>query len=444
MAIVNEVVTKFSFAGNLKPQESFNKNLDQSIKLVAGFAAASVAAAGAFAGWVNSTLSAIDPMIQLSRETGVSIEAIQELGYVAEVSGSSAQALQASISSLSQNIGRAAQFGSEEFSRLGISVRDANGQVKTADVIIRELSSRFKQLGLSQQEQQSFAQALGIDPSLIQLMQQTGSEMDALRERARKLGIINKEQADAAADYNDSITTLKFGFSGLQNIIAVGFSPEMKRLANGFIGFLETNKDVIANGITKFGEAINVVAASVVRLMPVIAGIATAFGIWKIATIGLGRALAIAFAPVYLITAAIVGIILAVDDLIVAFNGGKSVIADFFQESFGIDIVEKIQYVIDVMKELWQVVSDLASIGLEKIGAAFDFVFGDDNAVQTTLPVGQAVGATSTSPIQNNRVDQNVNINIATTDPVRAGTAVQDNLQNQIQDAQTQFKRGGR
>jgi hypothetical protein len=61
-------------------------------------------------------------------------------------------------------IGDAAQKGSDDFARLGISVRDSNGQIKTADVILSEVSKRFNDLNLSMQEQQSFASALGIDP----------------------------------------------------------------------------------------------------------------------------------------------------------------------------------------------------------------------------------------------------------------------------------------
>ena len=36
MAIVNELITKFGFIGNLAPQETFNANLKASIGLLAG------------------------------------------------------------------------------------------------------------------------------------------------------------------------------------------------------------------------------------------------------------------------------------------------------------------------------------------------------------------------------------------------------------------------
>ena len=47
MAIVSELVTKFSFIGSLKPQMSFNKGLSASIKGLSALAIATKAGVGA-------------------------------------------------------------------------------------------------------------------------------------------------------------------------------------------------------------------------------------------------------------------------------------------------------------------------------------------------------------------------------------------------------------
>lgn len=342
MAVVSELVTRFSFIGDLKPQATFNENLSQGIKLSAAFAGAVVAGAGAFLGWNSSILAGLDPMIQLSRQTGVAIGEIQKLGYVASVNGSSADALQSSLSGLNKTIGEAARWtgpGIEHFQRLGISVRDASGQLKGADTILDDVRQRFNQLNLSMAERQSIAGALGIDPSLIQMLSLTNEQMGSLSDKAQKLGVLTKQNADDAAAFNDSLTTLKFAFSGIQNMIAVGFAPQLKALTDRFVNFLAVNQDTIINGIQWFGEAITTLAASITRLLPVIGIIAAAFGVWKIATIGLGTALGIAFSPVTLIVLGLAALLLVIDDLMVAMEGGQSVIADFFSEFFGIDIV---------------------------------------------------------------------------------------------------------
>lgn len=54
MAIVNELITKFGFIGDLAPQETFNANLKASIGLLAGLGAAIAGSAAGVAGWVTS------------------------------------------------------------------------------------------------------------------------------------------------------------------------------------------------------------------------------------------------------------------------------------------------------------------------------------------------------------------------------------------------------
>ncbi|WP_428613302.1 hypothetical protein [Pseudoalteromonas sp.] len=372
MAIVNEVITQFSFEGSTQPLVNYNSSLGKSIGLLASMSAAIVGAAGAMAAFVTSTTQSIDPMIQLSRSTGVAIGAIQELGFAASVTGSDAQTLQGSIVGLSEKIGEAAQKGSEEFARLGISVRDLSGEVKTADQVLLEIGKRFNDLDLSLPERRSFAQSLGIDPSLVQLLSLTSSELDKTRAKARELGIVTKEQADAAASLNDSMTTLKFGLDGVRNSVAVGLAPQIEDITAGFIDFLSANRDVITNGISKVIEFTTALAKSITRLAPIITGVIGIFGAWKIASIGLGAVLATVFSPATIITAAIVGLVLIVDDLIVAFNGGKSVIAGFFQEFLGVDIVPILRSAVDAATALFSHLSNSVGETFSAIGGIIE------------------------------------------------------------------------
>jgi len=581
MAVVNEVVTRFTFQGDLKPQRDFNQGLDSSIKLLAGVAAGITAASGAMFAWANSVFNTIDPMVQLQRETGVAIEAIQELGFVASVNGSSAQALQSSIAGLSRSIGDAARGmgrGKQAFEDLGISIRDANGQVKTADVMLEELRVRFDQLGLSMDEQRSIAASLGIDSSLIQMLNLTGDEMDSLQARARRLGIVTREQGDAVAAYNDSLTTLRFGMQGIQNMVAVGFAPMMGDLVERFVELLEANHDLIVNGLTWLGEVVTSTMGMLQRMWPVFASIAAGFAIAKVAAIGFGGVMSIVLSPVVLITAAITAAILIIDDLIVAFQGGQSVIADFFESFFGIDIrpalhaivgavMETVDLIIEVFRPAgemiesmfkaivaviqgdftaawghigdamasmvefaWGLFSTLAEgavavmesvaglmvegfmLAFDKLAEAFrawvnfvrgmfsdmldgimgmwdrvtnyirglmmnilpqwviNLIGGDDEEEPISQPerpqlspgeraqvsttaaderaVNQidrntAVDRSTTQQSWNSNIDQNVEINISTNDPQRAGAAVEDALQRQLQDARTMSNRGG-
>lgn len=467
MAVVNELITKFSYQGSTAPIKDFNTGLAGSIKLLGVIGTASIAASAAIAKFAQSTLSSLDPLIQLSRRTRVAVGDLQELGFVASVTGSDARSLESSIEGLADKIGEAAQRGSEDFSRLGISVRDMNGQVKSADSVLLEVGKRFRELNLSAEEQQNFAQKLGIDRSLVQLLRLSGSEMDRLRGKARSLGIITKQDADAAASFNDSLTTLRFGLAAIKNNLAIGLAPEMELMSERFTDFLTDNKELIQKGLRVAVTIVNDLSASFIRLAPVLGIITAGFLLWKLQAIGLAGILSFIGSPIILITAGIAALLLVVDDLIVAFQGGKSVIADFFESFFGVDIRPALQAMVGWVEGfvdsiifvfengfsgLWQLVlrdiNMLADQFVSLFTDAFKTVtsFGSDvfSGIGEFFGLSPGVGAPSSqSTTNNNSVSQQIQIDVRSDDPQAAGQSVRDNLQNQLSDAKTQFSVGG-
>lgn len=373
MAIVNELITKFGFVGDLAPQETFNANLKASIGLMAGMGAAIAGSAAGIAGWVTSVSESIDPLVQFGRETGIAVETIQTLGYAAEVNGSSVDALQASLGEMTKRVGEFISTGEGEAkdvaSRLGLQFKTLNGEVKSSDVIFRELADKLQ--GMSQAEKFSVLDKMGIDRSMVQLLSMTGAEIEAFQHKAEALGVVTQEQADLFADYNDSLTTLGKGFDGVKFQVAIGFVPVLKDLIDGFIDFLVVNKDLIQNGLKHLGEIIFSVMGMIRRMAPIVAVITAGFIAWKIAAIGLRTVLGTIFSPVVLITAAILAVILVIDDLLTAMEGGQSVIADFFKDTWGIDIVPGLLAIKDAVMVVVDFIIDSFKVGVENIKLMF-------------------------------------------------------------------------
>ncbi|WP_346983033.1 hypothetical protein [Citrobacter portucalensis] len=373
MAIVNELITKFGFIGNLAPQETFNANLKASIGLLAGLGAAIAGSAAGVAGWVTSVSQSIDPLVQFSRETGVAIETVQSLGYAASVNGSSVDALQVSLGEMTKRVGEFVSTGEGEAKdvaeRLGLQFKDMNGQVKNSDVIFRELADKLH--GMSQAEKFSVLDKMGIDRSMVQLLSMTGEEISSLQNKAEALGVVTQDQADQFAAYNDSLTTLGKGFDGIKFQVAVGFVPVLKDLVDGFTDFLIANKDLIKNGLAHLGEIIFSVMGMIRRFLPIIGLITTGFVAWKIAAIGLRTVLATIFSPVVLITAAIIAVVLVIDDLLTAMEGGQSVIADFFKDTWGIDIVPGLLAIKDAVMVVVDYIIEVFKQGIENIKLLF-------------------------------------------------------------------------
>ena len=532
--VVQDLVTKFSFTGSDAPLKNYNQSLSGSIKLLGGFVLGLEAAAGAFAFWADGVLGGVESLDQLSKVTRIAVSDIQELNFVAGQTQSTSAAMESTLRSLGSTIGSAAQKGSEDFARLGINVRDANGEVKNADMILDEVRQRFQALGLSIQEQEHFASALGIDSSLLQLMGKTNSEMASLRDRARELGTLTAEQTEQADLYKKSLNSMWFSLNSVKQLVAVGVAPEMSNLADSFSDLLAANKEWIVDGIQTTIKWSGNLLDALSRLLPVFTLAAGGFLVMKIAALGFGTVMGIIFSPLVLWTAGIAAGLVILDDLIVAMNGGKSVIADFFQEFFGVDVVPVLTGIVDAavyvagqLKDIWVSVGDFMQDIFGGIGKLFsgDFIAGIDdiwNAFKNlatslydivfaplfdsigkliagmlpdwalkiiglpvaprpayvekylpaptfvpepegyflpagsdfvpepatgaftpeSIPFGAGTGGSTTNT--SNQVSQDVDIHISTNDPEAAGRSVQDGLQRQLDNANTQFDIGGR
>lgn len=444
MATVTELVTKFMFVGNTAPLAQYNAQLGASIKLLTSFAAAAAATGTAIALWATHILEGVDALGDLSAETGETVARIQELSFAAQLSGSSAEALQASLRGLSSTAGLAANGmgrGVEIFKTLGVQVRDANGQVKTSAVLLEEIRQRMNKLNLSLDERRGLASRLGIDASLIQYLSRTDDEMAKLIARARELGTLTQEQAEAAGAYNDSLDVMRYAMTAIKQQIAVGLAPALTGLAETVTNLLAENKDWIVNGIRATTMFIGELLKMIMRILPVLAVLGAAFVAAKLYLMGFAGIMAVIASPIVLTTAAITAMVLVVDDLITAFKGGNSLIGDFFKQFLGIDLSK----VIGQLKAVWEWYQKIVAVAYTKIGRALGFS-GDTPKVALTTATATGAGGNASSVsgnTDNRKIEQTVNIEVRADDPVAAGRAAADGVQRQLKDANAQLAVGG-
>lgn len=476
--VVNELVTKFGFSGGIGPLLNFNEKLSGSIGFLGKWTLGLAVAAAGFSVYIGTVLRGVDALDALGNQTAVSTAKIQEMNYIAGQMQSSTGAVESTIRSLSATIGSAAQHGSDDFARLGISVRYSNGQVKDAVTVLGEVSNRFSQMRLSMQEKTTLAGSLGIDASMIQMLSASGKEMDALRQKARALGILTGAETRGAAKYQAAINSVTFGMGALKDMIAVGLAPELTRLADKFTNFLVENGKWIKDGIETGVKWIGKLFDALERTGPVILGLTVGFAALKYGMLALTRV------P---LVAVFVALFLALDDLITAFRGGKSVIADFFKDTFDVDIVQGMQ---DAFQSLKGITTDLSAAfeqafdatPLEAFAATLSAIvegfrylntFGGwlgtklatdtatSNAVREAYAEQRAAAEQAdtgpsfmdtvsgwfgmgTNAATGNTIQQAVQIDIHTNDPVAAGTAVDEALQRQLTNANEQLNVGGK
>lgn len=402
--MINDLVTKFSFTGSTQPLADFTSSLSSGIGLVFGFDKGLVGLAQSATAFVRDIVGSVDPLAQLSKETGVAVSAMQELGFAASQNGSNINDVTSSIEGLSAKIAEASISGSEDFARLGLSIRGSNGDLKTADVMLDDVRKRFKQLGLSMQQQKTLASSLGISDGLIQTLNLTDEAMGSLRNRARELGVTTKEESEAFMDLNNSFESLGFVTDSFKRSLAVGLAPAMKSITDTVVNFVAENKDLIIT-ITK----VVAISAALVGVLITVKAIVLALA-----------------SPFILVAAAIAAVVLVVEDLYTWFSGGDSVIKGWIDSFMQ---MKEIKILIDSIGSAWQ--GFTGSIG------SF-FGFGGESPKPDTSS-RSSINSNSSNVSQ----DVVVNINASNAEQAKSGVMQALDLQKQLQSASFQSSGGG-
>jgi hypothetical protein len=192
---------------------------------------------GAFAATVVAVANTAGKINDLSNAAGVSAESFQELAFAAQQEGVSQEQLSAGLVKLTKNMD-SARSGSGDaakaFKAMGINIEDNNGQLRSADSVMKEVADRFKQMQ-NPAEKTTLALTLfgKAGASLTPFLSQGSAGMKAYAEEAKSMGIIlSNETVKALDDFDDTLGNVKAGFGGLGNEIAADIVPALQTFAN--------------------------------------------------------------------------------------------------------------------------------------------------------------------------------------------------------------------
>ena len=335
--VIENLITKLSFDFDDEKLEKFDKHLNNAVKgLTAIVAGATAAAVGIFA-FTKSIAQSNDELMKFAQRTGVDIKALQELGYVAELNGGSIDSMNSSLENLARISSEAARgmgAGVEVFGMLGISVTDANGRLKEADVMLNDVSDAISRLS-TQAERLEFAQKLGIGGDLLLTIQQGSEAIKKQRQRFKELSfVITKSAGKAAADFVDNMLDVRTVISGVSNLIGTKLIKYFNKMNGQFIEWFKINKAIIQQNLSLFlDKAISTIKGIfniVKRVVDIVLSLVNAMGGLKntiILVTGLLLTMnASALLMPILLIAAAAGILLVLEDIIKFAEGGDSAI----------------------------------------------------------------------------------------------------------------------
>lgn len=193
----------------------FRRGMSDNQKAVLGFSGAVVAAGAAVFGATVAIANYEDSMNDAAKAAGVAIEDFSALNHIANLSGVSMELLGKSMRKL---IAPTAQT-QQDLAAFGISLKDANGQMKSQTVLLEEISSKYK--ALKNPADKALLSMIAFGEKGAAMASLLDNDIGKLTAQAKAMGlVITQDAAEAAGKLSDDMDVLKGSVFGLGKSVA--------------------------------------------------------------------------------------------------------------------------------------------------------------------------------------------------------------------------------
>lgn len=237
-----------------KSSTSFTKILGNVMKAGAKMATAVVGSTTAvvtgLTAMASKTASTADTFDKASLRTGLQVEELQRLNYAAGQSGVEMSTLEKSAKKLNDRLSEVAEGNkttSSMFKKLGVTVKDSNGNMKSSTDVYNEVLTKLADMGDTVE-----ATAIGTDlfgkafTDMKPLLAAGSSGIEELKNRADDLGIVMSQDAvSAGVKFGDTIADIKQSLSGSFNSIMSSLIPVLQTVADLILDNMPTIQGLI-------------------------------------------------------------------------------------------------------------------------------------------------------------------------------------------------------
>jgi len=365
--IVRELVTKLGFKTDPKQIEGFESKVKSAKVAVLALTAAVTAATTAIFLLVNSAAKTGDELDKVKDVLGLTIKQIQLLGGAAALSGVEHEGFITAMQFFAKAVGMARMGMMEQlraFQLLGISLRGANGQLKSQHELLMEVANGFTKVK-NTQDKAALAQILFSRSGgrMINMFKDGSKGLKDLMATVAKYGFIMDEKGvKQSAEFTDKMFLAKFAIKSLKDQIGLALMPTFKKLLDQFLKWINANKKMLTLKIEEFfiamlkvtkavGKVFVFLITTISNFIAIIKTFNQEFGIalkllevfialrivskmkMIISAFSMLKAgVALLFSPIGLLVAGFLAFLLVLDDINAYIHGRDSLIGRFIKE----------------------------------------------------------------------------------------------------------------
>ena len=278
------------YTANLKKANSklerFNRNQRKALdQIKAGFqtlAKAAVVGVGAATAGTLALTKNLDRIAKSAKDANVGVETFQAWAFAASQAGLRTTEFEAALGRASRRVGLFATDGSgpaaKSMEQFGIAVRDANGDVRSQESIIRDYVKALEGLGSAQERTAAITALFGDDARKLNLVFGQGTKnLETFEQQAKDLGIVIEagvlEQAEKLTDQMDILgRVLKAGLAqNMQSIASVLINignaaiRALPHIQNFFDIVTQSRRFQVTNDLTAITQKIKIAEAGALQ-----------------------------------------------------------------------------------------------------------------------------------------------------------------------------------
>lgn len=304
---------------------------------------------------VKNLTAVADELGEIADRIGADVPKLQSWATASKLAGGSVEAFYGTAERLGSELQGIAMTGKSRllpfFESMGVATLDATGKARNVFDVLTDVAGAVE--GMDRQTSAGILKRLQLDEGTIGLLQMGKKGMQDLIRYERELGVFQKEDTVIAGNYNDAMDrfarTLNMSFLPVMRLFAPVLTEAAKAMTSAFV-FIQ--KHSLAFEIALAGIALVIGAV----VLP---------SLWSLF-------IAIMTNPITWIIAAIVGLILILEDLYVYAKGGKSQFEDLWKTlGTGEEVMAALQGAWDFLKAAAQSAWEILKFILEDLITRF-------------------------------------------------------------------------